>query len=66
VILTGMGDDGTEGAQHFKQRGLPVLVQTPDSCIVWGMPSAAIKAGVATEILGVEAIGKTLSGWAKE
>jgi two-component system, chemotaxis family, protein-glutamate methylesterase/glutaminase len=66
VILTGMGDDGTEGAQHFKQRDLPVLVQTPESCIVWGMPSAAIKAGVATEILDVEAIGKTLSGWAKE
>lgn len=66
VILTGMGDDGTDGAQHFKQRGLPVLVQTPESCIVWGMPSAAIKADVATEILDVEAIGKTLSGWAKE
>jgi two-component system chemotaxis response regulator CheB len=66
VILTGMGDDGTDGAQHFKQRGLPVLVQTPETCIVWGMPSAAIKAGVATEILDVEAIGKTLSGWAKE
>jgi two-component system chemotaxis response regulator CheB len=66
VILTGMGEDGTEGAQHFKQRGLPVLVQTPETCIVWGMPSAAIKAEVATEILDVEAIGKTLSGWAKE
>jgi len=66
VILTGMGDDGTEGARHFKQRGLPVLVQTPESCVVWGMPSAAIKAGVATEVLDVEAIGRTLSGWAKE
>jgi two-component system chemotaxis response regulator CheB len=66
VILTGMGDDGTEGGRHFQQRGLPVLVQKPESCIVWGMPTAAIKAGVATEVLDVEAIGRTLSRWAKE
>lgn len=66
VILTGMGEDGTEGGRHFQQRGLPVLVQKPETCVVWGMPSAAIKAGIATEILDVEAIGRTLSRWAKE
>jgi two-component system chemotaxis response regulator CheB len=66
VILTGMGDDGTEGGRHFRQRDLPVLVQKPETCTVWGMPSAAIKAGIATEILDVEAIGRTLSRWAKE
>ncbi|MBM3546984.1 MAG: chemotaxis-specific protein-glutamate methyltransferase CheB [Alphaproteobacteria bacterium] len=61
VILTGMGSDGTGGAAAFRRRGRPVLVQTPESCVVGGMPSAAIAAGVATEILDLERIGRKLA-----
>jgi two-component system chemotaxis response regulator CheB len=61
VILTGMGRDGTLGAAAFRRRGLPVLVQAPATCTVAGMPSAAIAAGVATEILSLEQIGKRLA-----
>ena len=63
VIMTGMGDDGAKGAQNFKRRRLPVLVQEPKSCVVAGMPTAAIAAGVATEALSPAHIGQKLVTW---
>ncbi|HYH20043.1 MAG TPA: chemotaxis-specific protein-glutamate methyltransferase CheB [Azospirillum sp.] len=63
VILTGMGDDGTAGAAEFVRRGHPVLVQDPASCAVDGMPTAAIRAGVASEVLSIAAIGRKLNAW---
>ena len=64
VILTGMGNDGTRGGERFARNGLPVLVQKPETCVVAGMPGAAIKAGIASDVLTVEQIGKKLSRWA--
>jgi two-component system chemotaxis response regulator CheB len=63
VIMTGMGSDGTKGAQHFQRRNLPVLVQDPKTCVVAGMPTAAIEAGVATDSLAPAAIGQKLVLW---
>ncbi len=63
VILTGMGNDGTQGAIGFRDKGLPVLVQEPESCIVDGMPSSAIKEGAVSHILRVEQIGKRIAKW---
>jgi two-component system chemotaxis response regulator CheB len=64
VILTGMGNDGTRGAGRFARRNLPVLVQRPDTCVVGGMPSAAIEAGVASESLTLDDIAHRLRRWA--
>lgn len=64
VILTGMGADGSVGARRFFERRLPVLAQTPATAVVWGMPSAAIDAGVVSHILPVEGIGRQLALWA--
>jgi len=64
VILTGMGDDGTRGAGRFARRNLPVLVQQPDTCVIDGMPNAAIEAGVASEALTIEDIARRLRQWA--
>jgi two-component system chemotaxis response regulator CheB len=63
VILTGMGSDGVRGAAALRRRRLPVLVQDPASCVVDGMPRAAIEAGVATGILPPREIGETLARW---
>jgi two-component system, chemotaxis family, protein-glutamate methylesterase/glutaminase len=63
VILTGMGNDGTRGAGRFARRNLPVLVQRPDTCIVGGMPSAAIEAGVVSESLTLDEIALRLRRW---
>jgi two-component system chemotaxis response regulator CheB len=47
VVLTGMGCDGTNGAQHIKERGGQVLVQDQASSIVWGMPGQVVASGLA-------------------
>jgi two-component system, chemotaxis family, protein-glutamate methylesterase/glutaminase len=64
VILTGMGDDGARGAGRFAHRGLPVLVQRPETCVVGGMPGAAIEAGMASESLTLQQIARRLRRWA--
>jgi len=64
VILTGMGDDGSRGAAGFARRGLPVLVQRPDTCVIDGMPGAAIEAGVASDAFTLDEIAQRLRRWA--
>lgn len=49
VMLTGMGDDGAKGMLEMKEAGAFNFVQDEKSCVVWGMPMQAIKAG-ATEL----------------
>lgn len=61
VVLTGMGDDGSSGAASFAERRFPVLVQDPATCAVDGMPKAAIRAGIATEVLPVTSIARKLN-----
>lgn len=61
VVLTGMGDDGSRGAAAFAERRFPVLVQDPATCAVDGMPRAAIRAGLATEVLPVTSIARKLN-----
>lgn len=63
VLLTGMGEDGRDGAAALFGRGCPVLVQDPASCAVDGMPRAAIRAGVASEVLSIAGIARRLDLW---
>jgi two-component system chemotaxis response regulator CheB len=65
VILSGMGRDGTLGAHAMRQGAHRVLVQRPETAVVPGMPSAAIEAGHATHILGLEEIGAMVARWTR-
>jgi two-component system chemotaxis response regulator CheB len=47
VVLTGMGSDGSSGAQHIREKGGQILVQDQASSIVWGMPGQIAAAGLA-------------------
>ncbi|WP_376087786.1 chemotaxis protein CheB [Roseomonas sp. CCTCC AB2023176] len=60
AVLTGMGRDGAAGAAAMRERGMPVLAQSPESCVVAGMPGAVIEGGLATEIAAPAAIGARL------
>lgn len=64
VILTGMGEDGTDGARILKDKGAVILAQDEASSVVWGMPGSAAKAGYVDRLLSLgeipEAIGVTL------
>lgn len=50
IILSGMGNDGLAGASAFADVAAPVLVQDMQSSVVWGMPGAVAKAGLASSI----------------
>lgn len=51
VILTGMGNDGAAGMLEMKQAGAFNFAQDEASCVVFGMPKEAIKAGGVDKIL---------------
>ena len=56
VILTGMGRDGTDGAVALKRKGAYVLAESQKTCVVYGMPKAAVEAGVVDEVLPLNEI----------
>lgn len=59
VVLTGMGSDGRDGARCIVQSGGRVIVQDEASSVVWGMPGAVAKAGLAGAIEPLDRIGST-------
>lgn len=60
VILTGMGQDGLEGLAAIKRAGGRVLAQDEETSVVFGMPAAAIGAGLADLVLPLPAIAPML------
>ena len=60
VIMTGMGDDGAEGLGAIKAAGGTTIAQSEESCVVYGMPKAAIERGYAIRIISLDAIANTL------
>ncbi|GAA3927512.1 chemotaxis protein CheB [Hymenobacter algoricola] len=61
VILTGLGTDGTLGAQRIQQAGGTVLAQDAASSAVFGMPKSVIQAGLASAVLPLAEIPQYLN-----
>jgi len=61
VILTGMGDDGLEGARAIRAAGGIIIAESQETAVVNGMPGAAVRAGVASQVLGLPLIGDYLA-----
>ncbi len=61
IILTGMGRDGCKGAKTLKSSGAEIWAQDEESCLIYGMPAAVAKAGLADKILGLDAIANDLA-----
>ena len=61
VILTGMGDDGVEGARRILEAGGIVIAESEESAVVYGMPGAAVRAGVASQSLPLGEIAAFLA-----
>lgn len=60
VMLTGMGDDGCTGLAALRREGGRILVQDEKTSVVFGMPGAAVKAGLADWTLPLPDIAPTL------
>jgi two-component system, chemotaxis family, protein-glutamate methylesterase/glutaminase len=53
ALLTGMGVDGARGLRSLRAAGARTLAEDEESCIVFGMPQAAIKLGAAEEVVSL-------------
>lgn len=60
VLLTGMGRDGGEGLSILRRAGWHTIAQDEQSCVVYGMPKAAVELDAAIDILNPEEIAKKL------
>ena len=60
VIMTGMGEDGAQGMGMVKEAGGMTIAQNEQSCVVYGMPKAAIERGFAIRIVGLDMLANTL------
>jgi two-component system, chemotaxis family, protein-glutamate methylesterase/glutaminase len=60
VLMTGMGEDGAQGLGLIKAAGGMTIAQSEESCVVFGMPKAAIERGYAVRVIALEALANTL------
>jgi len=60
LIMTGMGNDGAEGIGEIRARGGATIAQNAESCVVFGMPKAAIENGHIMHTLALEKLGDFL------
>jgi two-component system chemotaxis response regulator CheB len=51
VILTGMGHDGANGVASMKKKGGHIIAEDRSTCVVYGMPKAAVETGAVDEVL---------------
>jgi two-component system chemotaxis response regulator CheB len=61
VILTGMGSDGVLGLRLLRRHGCQVVAQDEASCVVYGMPRAAVEAGVVDAVLPLDQIAARIA-----
>ncbi|HYL92306.1 MAG TPA: chemotaxis response regulator protein-glutamate methylesterase [Alphaproteobacteria bacterium] len=61
VLMTGMGDDGSDGMGRVKDAGGLTIAQSEESCVVFGMPKAAIDKGYAMRVVPLDTLANTLT-----
>jgi two-component system chemotaxis response regulator CheB len=61
VVLTGMGDDGVQGSRAIVQVGGTVVAESAATAVVYGMPGAAVRAGVVSRSMAIHEIAEWLA-----
>ena len=65
VVLTGMGNDGLRGAREVHRHGGRILVESEDSCTVFGMPRAIVDSGLADDVLDLSRLAEAIANEAR-
>jgi len=61
VIMTGMGQDGSNGLKVLKSTGNVIAIaESAETCIVYGMPKAAVETQLVDEVADVDDIAQTI------
>jgi two-component system chemotaxis response regulator CheB len=53
VVLTGMGQDGLDGARELHRAGAEIVAESEETCVVYGMPRVVVEAGLAERVLSL-------------
>ena len=65
VMMTGMGDDGTIAMKDMFDNKVYTIAQNEESCVVFGMPDKAIKAGAVKDIVPLDNIADYIVDFSK-
>lgn len=60
IMLTGMGADGAQGMLEMKQAGAFNIAQDEKTCVVWGMPGAAVKLGAVHQEFPLDSVAREI------
>ena len=58
VVLTGMGNDGSQGIKAVKEAGGGVIAESEKSAIIFGMPREAIATGMVDKVVDLEGMAR--------
>jgi len=61
VVMTGMGDDGKEGAAWVKVQGGRVFTESEKSCVIYGMPRSVAEAGLSDLVVPLDEMAQTIT-----
>lgn len=65
VVLTGMGSDGAHEISKLKSLGVKTIAQDEATCVIYGMPKAAVATGAIDFILPLNEIGQKIMNLAE-
>jgi two-component system chemotaxis response regulator CheB len=60
VVMTGMGNDGKQGAAWIKSQGGLVFTEAEESCVVYGMPWSVVEAGLSDQSVTLEKMAQAI------
>ncbi len=60
VVMTGMGNDGKEGAAWIKAQGGTIFTEAEETCVVYGMPRSVVEAGLSDKVLPLTEIAAAI------
>jgi two-component system chemotaxis response regulator CheB len=61
VVMTGMGEDGKEGAAWVKAQGGTVLTEAEKSCVIYGMPRSVDEAGLSDASVPLDEMAQAIA-----
>lgn len=61
IVMTGMGRDGSAGVKALREKGAYSLIQSEETCTIWGMPAAVKENGDYDEEVPLDELGDRLS-----
>ena len=60
VVMTGMGSDGKQGAAWIKSQGGLIFTEAESSCVVYGMPSVVVEAGLSDKSVALDEMSRAI------